>query len=218
MRDGRLKEQPPRPGFLPPFGRRHSLLGHPVPAKELGLPHGRLTGAAQHQAETRRTRTGFPCSARARHGWGLGALCTPGTAVSTRPRNVHDRRLPHRNGIVPTRPALLPDPDGLGDEASPRVPIKSPHASLPLTCGPRTVQEPLGFPVSFAPSRYRPRTSRRGRVLDTDPKSRRRHRPTSNRRTHLPRATSRRNGSSSRPSAGPGPGCATPTRPTGGPG
>jgi hypothetical protein len=29
--------------FPLPFGRRRSLLGHPVPAQELGLPHGRLT-------------------------------------------------------------------------------------------------------------------------------------------------------------------------------
>src|SRR5215207_7400889 len=32
-----------RLGFLSPFGCRHSLLGHPLPAGELGLPHGRLT-------------------------------------------------------------------------------------------------------------------------------------------------------------------------------
>ncbi len=31
-------------GFLLPFGHRHSLLGHPLPAGELGPPHGRLTG------------------------------------------------------------------------------------------------------------------------------------------------------------------------------
>jgi len=38
--------QPWCPGFLPPFGHRHSLPGHPVPAGELGLPCGRLTGPA----------------------------------------------------------------------------------------------------------------------------------------------------------------------------
>jgi hypothetical protein len=45
--------------FPLPFGRRRLLLGHPVPAQELGLPHGRLT-------TTRRwwTRTGFPRSTR----------------------------------------------------------------------------------------------------------------------------------------------------------
>src|SRR5664280_2826525 len=30
---------------------------------------------------------------------GLGVRYTPGTAVSTRPRILHDRRLPHHNGI-----------------------------------------------------------------------------------------------------------------------
>jgi hypothetical protein len=31
-------------GFPLPFGGRRWLLGHPVPAGELGVPHGRLTG------------------------------------------------------------------------------------------------------------------------------------------------------------------------------
>jgi len=30
-------------GFPLPFGHRHSLLGHPLPAGGLGPPHGRLT-------------------------------------------------------------------------------------------------------------------------------------------------------------------------------
>src|SRR5664279_3777404 len=51
-------------------------------------------------------------------------------------------------------------------------------SSLPLTCDPWAEQEPLGFPVSFAPRRYRRRTSRWGQVTDTDPKSRLRHQPT----------------------------------------
>jgi hypothetical protein len=42
---------------------------------------------------------------------GLGALSTPGTTVSTRPQALYDRRLPHRNGDVPTCPALPPVPD-----------------------------------------------------------------------------------------------------------
>jgi hypothetical protein len=45
-------------GFPSPFGHRHSLLGHPIPAGELGPPHGRLTG---HDG---RTPTGLPRSAR----------------------------------------------------------------------------------------------------------------------------------------------------------
>jgi hypothetical protein len=44
IRHGRLEGRPSCPGFPLPFGCRRSLLGHPVPARELGLPHGRLTG------------------------------------------------------------------------------------------------------------------------------------------------------------------------------
>ena len=38
--------RPSRPDFPSHFGCRHSLLGHPLPAGGLGLPHGRLTGNA----------------------------------------------------------------------------------------------------------------------------------------------------------------------------
>gem|GEM_PF-7082243 len=42
---GRQLEVPTRyPAFPLPFGYRHSLLGHPIPARELRLPHGRPTG------------------------------------------------------------------------------------------------------------------------------------------------------------------------------
>jgi hypothetical protein len=51
----------------------------------------------------------------------LGALYTPGTAVSTRPFKVHDRRLPHHNDKVPVCPPLPPDADSSADEASARV-------------------------------------------------------------------------------------------------
>jgi hypothetical protein len=44
---------------------------------------------------------------------GLGALYTPGTAVSTRPRMLHDRRLPHHSGNVPICPALPTRPGQL---------------------------------------------------------------------------------------------------------
>ena len=62
---------------------------------------------------------------------------------------------------------------------------------LPLTCSPRTVREPLGFSLSFAPGNYSPRTSGRGPISDTDRELRLGHlHPTSNRRTHSTRATS----------------------------
>lgn len=44
-------------GFLSPVGCRRWLLGHHVPARELGVPHGRLTGQWPDP-------TWFPCFAR----------------------------------------------------------------------------------------------------------------------------------------------------------
>jgi hypothetical protein len=44
------------------FRCRHSLLGHPLPAREFGSPRGRPTGPPQNG--TSRTQTGFPRSAR----------------------------------------------------------------------------------------------------------------------------------------------------------
>jgi hypothetical protein len=41
---------------------------------------------------------------------GLGALCAPGTAVSTRPHTLHGRRPPHHNGEVPICPVLRSRP------------------------------------------------------------------------------------------------------------
>lgn len=125
---------------------------------------------------------------------GLGVLYTPGAAVSTRPQCIYDRRLPLLNGSVPVCPAQLPDPDSLFHEASARIPGQSPHASLPLTCDPRTEQGPSGFAWASHPTGPdRPHTPRWGRVTDTDSGPRLRHQSTSNRRTRLQRATSRRN-------------------------
>src|SRR5215210_2865023 len=49
------------PGFLSAFAHRHSLLGHPVPAKDFRSPHGRPTATA---TQTGRTLSGFPSSTR----------------------------------------------------------------------------------------------------------------------------------------------------------
>lgn len=103
---------------------------------------------------------------------------------------LHVRRLPHHSGRPLSARHYLSDPDSYADEASSRVPNSHPIPSLPLACGTWTEQAPLGFPVSFAPDRYRPRTSRWGRVTDTDPGSRHQHLSTSARRTHSPRAAS----------------------------
>jgi hypothetical protein len=137
---------------------------------------------------TYRTLTGFPCSARVRPGWGWvpsiprGWRCPHGRECSTSAacRIATAKSLPARH-CYPTRTVML-------TRHQRGFPVSHPMPSVPLACGPRTERGPLGFPVSFAPSRYRPRTSRWGRVLDTDPRSRRRHcRPPSNGLTHYVR-------------------------------
>jgi hypothetical protein len=179
-------EEPVETGraFLLPFGHRHSLLGHPVPALEFGLPHGRLTSTPVRD-RVRRTGRGFHVP-HAQDTAGVGRPLHPGdsgvhTAVTNSTaaacRISATASLPARHPI-PTRTVLL-------TRHQRGFPISRPMPSLPLTCDPQSEQEPLGFPVSFAPSRYQPRTSRWGRPLDTDPKSRRRHQPTSNQRSSL---------------------------------
>jgi len=153
----------------------------------------RLPLRSAYRCPLHRTLTGFPCSARVRHGWGrmssiprgrrcphgrecsTTAACRIATALSLSPRH-----------CVPARRVML-------TRHHQGFPDSHPIPSLPLACGPWTGQGPLGFPMSSAPGRYRPRTSWRGQVLDTDPKSRHRHQPASIQRTHSPRATSCRN-------------------------
>ena len=70
------RDWPSRPGFPLRLRRRHSLLGHPMPAEELGSPHGRLTGRAITSGPRRGYR--FP---HVRAAAGVGASYTPRTAV-----------------------------------------------------------------------------------------------------------------------------------------
>ena len=110
---------------------------------------------------------------------GKGVLYTPGTAVPTRPRMLHDRRLPHHSGASLISPVLHPAREVMLTRHHQGFPVSRPVPSLPLACDPRPERGPLGFSMSSAPGRYRPRTSWRGQVTDTNPKSRHRHQPAS---------------------------------------
>jgi hypothetical protein len=95
----------------------------------------------------------------------MGALYTPGTAVLTRPAGLAGRRMPLHSGQ-----SLHPDAD-----PPPELLITRHHqgftavhpSGLPLACGPRVEQEPLGFSPSFTPHRYRRRMSGWGQALST---------------------------------------------------
>jgi hypothetical protein len=68
----------------------------------------------------------------------------------------------------PYHPVLLSDAGCQIDEASTRVQCRSPFRPS-LACDTRSERAPLSFPLSFAPSRYQPRTSGRGQVWNTEP-------------------------------------------------
>ena len=128
IRDDQLEGLAIRRGFLLPFGHRHSLLGHPIPAEELGPPHGRLTGP------TAGPRRGYRVP-HARAATGVGALYTPGTTVLIPDRApLPGRRLPLHSGQS-LHPATTSHPAGLSlHEASTRVQAIHP-SGLPLACG-----------------------------------------------------------------------------------
>jgi hypothetical protein len=134
-------------GFPLPFGRRHSLLGHPVPPGDsapltIGLP-----SCASQPA---RTRAGFPCSACVRHGWGRVPSLPRGLRCLSRPGGVPDRRMPPSSGRplspryrFPSRGARITRHHQGFTDVHP--------SSLSLACDPWTVPGPLGFPLSSAP-------------------------------------------------------------------
>ena len=157
------RSRPSCPGFPLPFGRRHSLLGHPIPAGELGPPHGRLTGPHV------RTPTGLPRSARTscdRGGCPLypedgGAL--PGQSIPRPAPAALPRPVPAPRSNIPSCGALL-------DEASTRVHAIHP-SGLPLACGPRMERAALGLSPELRtpPTRSRRRTPGWGQAIEHGP-------------------------------------------------
>jgi hypothetical protein len=139
-----------RDGFLSPFGHRHSLLGHPIPAGELGPPHGRLTGQTPDP-------DGLPRSARAscdRGGRPLypedggahsGRSWLPAGACRFTAASPCTRRTSHRAGIS-------------HNEASTRVQAIHP-SGLPKPVAARMERAALGLtPRASYPADQRPTT------------------------------------------------------------
>ena len=153
------------------FGRRHSLFGRPVPARESGFPYGRLAGGAQAAlpdpdgVSTFRAHEMRP---------GRVSSLPRGRRCSCDHRCVRGRRLPPCNGWPLPPRYYLPTRDVRLTRHQQGFRVIHP-SGLPLACDTRSERAPLGFPLSFAPGRYQPRTSGRGQVWNTNPKSRPRH-------------------------------------------
>ena len=128
-----------RPGFLSPFGCRHSLVGLPVPAQGLFLSHDRPT---RHRTRCR-DLDGVSMFRTNEIRVGSGAPCTPGLRCSHSRRSSFDCRC----RFSAASPALR------CCSHLPELPITKPHqgftlvhpSTLPLACGLRTRQRPLGF-------------------------------------------------------------------------
>ena len=182
--------------FPSPFGHRHSLLGHPVPARELSPPHGRLTG---RMAGPRR---GYRVP-HARATTGVGAPYTPRTAV-----------------LIPDR-ADCPAGACRSTTASPSTPLQHPtlrgsalrginegSSNSPVQSSPRP--RPPGWngpPLGLSPELRTPPTKSRTTHVEVGTGHRARtwnytlnsHQSISNPVVHSMRATSRRTSEGSSP-------------------
>jgi hypothetical protein len=148
--------RPPCPGFPLRFHGRRSLLGHPVPARELGVPRGRLTGPRSGP------RRGFHVP-HAQDTIGEGALYSPGTVVLIQADHEHRPAPAASQQPVPAPRHSLHHCAALLDEPSTRVQAIRP-SDLPLARDRRMDHQSFGFPSSFAPRDCSRRTSRRGRI------------------------------------------------------
>jgi len=150
---GQLYEH--RPGGDPlPFGRRHSLPGHPVPPAGFRPSYDRPTG---RPAPTRACRTdpGEVSTFRTHETrTGPDALYTPGTVVFAGRRPIRGRRLPPLSGRSLAPRYNDPARDVSVTRHQQGFPDSRPVPVLPLTCEPPWLERrPSGFPVSSAPSR-----------------------------------------------------------------
>ena len=143
-------------GFLLPFGHRHSLLGHPVPAGDcapltVGLPR-RLSGADPDGVSVFRTRETWLAQ---------GALFTPGGG------GVHTAGCsPRPPPAASQRPApVTPDHDPPRGVSVTRhqqgFTVIHPTPAFPSPVTPGGTGS-LGFSLSFAPHRARPGNARQG--------------------------------------------------------
>ena len=130
---------------------------------------GRSSRSAYRPANTSRTQTGFPRSARTSSDRGeplytRGRRCSPGLATITSPR------LPLLNGTS-LHPATTTIHARLRLTRHQRGFKQFTRPVFPSRRWPRMEQEPLGFPPSFAPRPHGRRTSGRGQAIEHGPET-----------------------------------------------
>jgi hypothetical protein len=158
--DHRLEQRHPRPGFPSPFGRRHPLVGHPIPPRDcaplaIGLPGPRAA----------RTPTGFPRFAHTRHDRGGRSLYPEASGVPTTDSHcpVAACRLFQRPG--PITLVLIPSSRARNNEASTGIHLRSPVRSSPRPLLPRTETEALRLlPWASHPHEQDPQTHARAGI------------------------------------------------------
>jgi hypothetical protein len=145
----------PGRSFPLPFGHRHSLFGHPVPAEELGPPCGRLTGPESGP------RRGYHVP-HARAAIGLGALCAPRTTVLT-PDGATSRPAPAASQRLVPAPRQPSHRRGCLNEASTKGSHVFARPIFPRLWSPGWNGLPLGFPWASHPADQEPDDARQGR-------------------------------------------------------
>ena len=139
IRDRRRSGRPPMSHFPMPFGRRHSLLGHPVPAEgSASLTVGPPASSAA------RNSTGFPRSTRARNDRGGRPLYPGDGGVLPVEGSLFNRHLPLSSGqsLHPADTSHRRDPNVT---RHPRGFTRVHPSGLPLACDPRMGRGSLGF-------------------------------------------------------------------------
>ena len=140
-----------------PFGHRHWLLGHPVPAEGSGPPHGRLarpTGSGP--------RRGFRVP-HTRAATGVGALCTPRTVVLIPDRSDSATDTCRFSAASPCPPPPSHHAGVRFTRHQPRVHTCSPVRSSPRLWPPGWNEQALGLePRASHPADQEPDNARRG--------------------------------------------------------
>jgi hypothetical protein len=133
-------------GFPLPFGHRHSLLGHPSPAKESSPPHGRLAGPEV------RTLTGFPRSAHTSCDRGGRPLC-PGDDGAHPGRGHSTAGVGRFAAASPCTPPYIPSTRISVNEASTKGSRMFARPIFPSPAAARMERAALRLSLGFAPRR-----------------------------------------------------------------